>query len=307
MLVSGMAQIALVPYGNAGNQIAGAYEGLLSYQPLNHQKDEIRLLRVDLSESGHHELELKSNISLRMSMPRYTALSYPWGTGRRRICIEIDGSRLYISQYLDAALKAVKKHWRSMANTPKYRYLWVDQICINQAYAAEKNHQVAFMGTIYEMAEEVIIWLPVARNTPVRDKIDAGFSTWRDWRDYHLDYSTPGKLWYDRNLSTHRPEVTVSRASLRAWTRMHRIVRNSWWERAWVYQEFMLSTRATFLISGLAIPWLDFQKFLDKVYSRLPAHVADSEAAIASLRRQKKRLNAMTWNSPTLWKRVLGT
>lgn len=37
--------------------------------------------------------------------------------------------------------------------------LWIDSICINQQSIPERNEQVSFMGHIFEMAEQVYIWL----------------------------------------------------------------------------------------------------------------------------------------------------
>jgi hypothetical protein len=37
--------------------------------------------------------------------------------------------------------------------------MWVDAICLNQEDDQEKNHRVAMMKTIYETAEQVVVWL----------------------------------------------------------------------------------------------------------------------------------------------------
>jgi hypothetical protein len=38
-------------------------------------------------------------------------------------------------------------------------YLWIDQMCINQASTKEKNHQVQRMADAFSQAELVIVWL----------------------------------------------------------------------------------------------------------------------------------------------------
>ncbi|GIZ38586.1 hypothetical protein CKM354_000199900 [Cercospora kikuchii] len=264
-------------------------------------------MRVDLSGSGHYEYELKSNISLRMSKPRYTALSYPWGDKHRRKHIEVDGCVLSISRNLYYALKAVKESWKSVGIMEEERYVWIDQVCIDQKHDAEKNHQVAFMGNMYEMAEQVVIWLPV----PMR--IRSNFNTWQTWRDWHLRHSSQHQWLHDFGTLTrsmkdakaaHRGIAPGQEKSLLAWRNANCIVESSWWNRAWVYQEFMLSTRAIFLLDGMTIPWLDLHQFLGDFYSRLPLHAADCEEAITELGLQESRLQAVGSEKTSVWKRL---
>ncbi|PPJ57655.1 hypothetical protein CBER1_00104 [Cercospora berteroae] len=264
-------------------------------------------MRVDLSGSGHYEYELKSNISLRVSKPRYTALSYPWGDNHREKHIEVDGCVLSISRNLYHALKAVKESWKAVGTREEERYLWIDQVCIDQKRDAEKNHQVAFMGSIYEMAEQVIIWLAVPM--PLRSK----FNTWQTWRDWHLRNSSQHQWLHDFGTLTRsmkdakaarRGIVPGQEKSLLAWRNVNCIVDSSWWNRAWVYQEFMLSTRAIFLLDGLTVPWLDLHQFRGDFHSRLPLHAADCEEAITELSLQESRLQAVGSETASVWKKL---
>ena len=50
----------------------------------------------------------------------------------------------------------VLRNLRQKSTTCK---LWIDSICINQQSIPERNEQVSFMGHIFEMAEQVYIWL----------------------------------------------------------------------------------------------------------------------------------------------------
>jgi hypothetical protein len=43
------------------------------------------------------------------------------------------------------------------------RYLWIDQLCIDQDNNVEKGPQIQLMGDIYRNAERVVIWLGVDR------------------------------------------------------------------------------------------------------------------------------------------------
>ncbi|KAK0713699.1 hypothetical protein B0T26DRAFT_620169, partial [Lasiosphaeria miniovina] len=52
------------------------------------------------------------------------------------------GAVLRINENLERVLVGVVRHCST-------GYLWADQICINQADTAERNHQVQIMGQIY--------------------------------------------------------------------------------------------------------------------------------------------------------------
>lgn len=57
-----------------------------------------------------------------------------------------------MTESLHAALKVLRHPDRT-------RHLWIDAICIHQAYETERNHQVAIMKAIYNSATGIIIWL----------------------------------------------------------------------------------------------------------------------------------------------------
>lgn len=38
-------------------------------------------------------------------------------------------------------------------------FFWIDYLCINQADALERSHQVALMGSLYEHASMTAVWL----------------------------------------------------------------------------------------------------------------------------------------------------
>lgn len=48
-------------------------------------------------------------------------------------------------------------------------YLWVDQLCIDQANVFERNHQVGLMSKIFGQAAQVIVWL--GRSIKKRDAV----------------------------------------------------------------------------------------------------------------------------------------
>lgn len=82
----------------------------------------------------------------------YACLSYVWGLGSKDFQIMIDGFPLYITESLYLALQRLRLQYEQ-------RFLWIDQICINQRNIYQRNSQVQQMGTIYSKAQYDIVWL----------------------------------------------------------------------------------------------------------------------------------------------------
>ncbi len=122
-----------------------------------HEKDEIRLLRI---EPGTGSVQVKCNLfHARLGeSPDYDAVSYMWGLDNgpgntKTTMLAIDGARtLEVQENLGNALRYLRLK-------DKPRVLWVDAICINQADPTERGHQVAQMGMIYSQATTVRVWL----------------------------------------------------------------------------------------------------------------------------------------------------
>ena len=127
---------------------------LYSFPALS-QPRSIRLLQwpLDEDEDGIYELH---ELSLD-ELPPYEALSYAWGEDKdRRQVIQVKGHTgnhgLAITESLAVALSYIRVSRRC-------RYLWCDQICINQDDLDERSGQVSTMRDIYSSASWVIVWL----------------------------------------------------------------------------------------------------------------------------------------------------
>ncbi|KAJ2958454.1 hypothetical protein NQ176_g11179 [Zarea fungicola] len=92
--------------------------------------------------------------------PKYEAISYVWGPAlpdEPQIRIKnkddpVDEQPRYLA--VRENLRCALQHLRSESAV---RTLWIDAICINQEDESEKSQQVAHMGSIYELAERVVI------------------------------------------------------------------------------------------------------------------------------------------------------
>ena len=68
------------------------------------------------------------------------------------IPIDFHGCDYYASADLYAALVALRHHDKSQV-------LWIDSLYINQNDIAVKNSQISLMGSIYELATNLLVWL----------------------------------------------------------------------------------------------------------------------------------------------------
>ena len=119
------------------------------YKPL--QETHIRLLEIHSGALDAPILCSLFHIEIGPSV-NYEALSYTWGSPEQAHGIICDGVSFNVTENLYAALRRI----RHLETT---RTIWIDQICIDQSNILERNSQVAFMGTIYANASQVLIWL----------------------------------------------------------------------------------------------------------------------------------------------------
>jgi hypothetical protein len=125
------------------------------YRPL--KEKEIRLLKLlptpELRfEVIHHNL--KKNLD-------YATLSYRWGDGTPIFnqTIYLNEYTFYVTVNLRNALQNLKPRQLSKDPNTKFKYLWIDQICINQTNSKEKDVQVKMMTRIYDQSHQTIVWL----------------------------------------------------------------------------------------------------------------------------------------------------
>lgn len=84
--------------------------------------------------------------------PSYTALSYAWDSQTATFSIDCGLRTLKITPNCERALYAARKEDTSIS-------MWIDSICIDQNSLNERSQQVALMGSIYQQAEYVMVWL----------------------------------------------------------------------------------------------------------------------------------------------------
>ncbi|KAK1831041.1 heterokaryon incompatibility protein-domain-containing protein [Podospora conica] len=232
------------------------------YEPLRHPRY-IRLLKVnnfDLLTSEDWPAEEPPHFPCYEMVqaplddpPTYTALSYTWGRPERTHIVKISGAPLTITDSLAEAL-------RELPRIAPSEYLWLDQICINQADDTEKNHQVQIMGEIYSDCQRVIIWTG-GEIQGLQLAVDTYSSLSRRMADASLSDS-PSEFPFDEETPFHdRYPVDVEPV----W----RLLQRPWFERAWVVQEAVLPNTAVVLAGScqLAIEDLRWTTSLGYLYS----------------------------------------
>ncbi|KAF2455879.1 heterokaryon incompatibility protein-domain-containing protein [Lineolata rhizophorae] len=87
--------------------------------------------------------------------PRYTAISYRWGTPTLAQKIHCCNDVLFVTPNLHSALRQL----RAQSLVGEEIVLWLDAVSINQQDDIEKIARVLLMGEIYKAASRVVIWL----------------------------------------------------------------------------------------------------------------------------------------------------
>ena len=238
------------------------------YSALDEDASEIRLMTLlpgrfkdDIS------ITLKTVTLTKEHTPQYEALSYVWGSPEnpidisvkagapehpetfslldhsteRRLDTYIQGT-ISVTQNLATALPYLRKEDES-------RVFWIDAICVNQQDLAERGRQVKRMAAVYSMASQVIVWLgPESQNSTLALRaIDSLGSQLRvNWRNHEMTSVSTGKVIIQDNdpFNDHRIMESVGN-----------LLRRSWFERLWIWQEVRLAREAYLFCGNEGVPW----------------------------------------------------
>ncbi|KAF1849597.1 HET-domain-containing protein [Cucurbitaria berberidis CBS 394.84] len=200
------------------------------YQPLE-TAESIRLLKID----GDPPFDVQYSIvhTTITTAPDYETLSYVWGTPNRTSTISLyDGSLLRVTKYLKSALPHISKHCLT-------RFIWIDQISINQDDLLEKNHQVPLMRSIYSGCYCVIVWLGRLSMLPIENtSLEDIFSCVNELEVRRRQASGPIS---QEPLDSRFKKIAQSEeASWDLAEDLRDIVTSPWSTRGWVFQEAVL-------------------------------------------------------------------
>ncbi|KAJ4994363.1 heterokaryon incompatibility protein [Stagonosporopsis vannaccii] len=162
--------------------------------------------------------------------PHYEAISYCWGS--TELCTGILLSTQYhknqvyrVTENLATCLYSLLVADQPEADRP--RYVWVDQICINQNDVHERNSQVRRMAEVYKTAARVIVWLGQRPDYSLEE----------------LDFELPNQhtIWEGKSLLN--------------WALEWAIFGRPWFSRLWVFQEAAFARRISVLLGTVFTPW----------------------------------------------------
>jgi hypothetical protein len=217
---------------------------LYSTLPVNN----IRLLRInaDTSASDSGSLQLAAF----NEAPPYYALSHCWGAQSRDVEIRIDCQSFLVCLDLAAGIRRLRElAVEGSGMDPPVKYVWIDNICINQDDISERLAQVKIMDKIYSQSIRTLIWLgtDLSGSTRAWQLVDRIYSV---FRAQHPTATTlvdiPLKMYSDAShASSGLPDWNDNQ-----WLQLRQLMELNWFSRIWVVQEVVLSPRDPIILHG---------------------------------------------------------
>lgn len=222
---------------------------MYAYKPL--EQEEIRTLTI---LPGAHKDSLCGVLEqhqLGDPTKPYQALSYVWGSPRRREVLYLGEHRVHITRNADALLRHLRDPYVG-------RRVWIDGICINQRDLTERCHQLPMMHAIYTGAENVLIW---AGNSDQHTRSVVDF--FNDLKARHLNtkqerqklINDTSSLVFSVQLQSIGESTSITEHERDSFARIRAFVDRPWFHRAWTFQEACLSTRCQLLCGEYSLPW----------------------------------------------------
>lgn len=204
--------------------------------------------------------------------PTFEALSYTWGSEQDPETASVDyqypshipqpnKNRQFtkpITQNLAAALRALRDPNNS-------RTLWVDAVCIDQANHLERGSQVKHMSQVYKLAQRVIVWLgPSTPSTSTAMSTLAYLGSQLEVSQSRERFRSPEATepeWFRASTSLPYDNTT--------WQAIDELMRCSWFQRLWIWQEIQLANSRAAVVCGIyQIEWQCLRKAMICLYSK---------------------------------------
>lgn len=201
------------------------------YKGLAVGSGKIRLLKLQLNDEGE---PLKGELVVKqVHKASFWAISYVWGKrpNDQSPVFETRQGKMRITNSLADCLTCLRRKGVTAL-------LWADALCINQSDNVEKAMQVRRMGTLYENAKRVVIWMgsdtakdPDAIQTIRHHAKPSNFLRVNDER---------GKK--DSNSN---------------YAHVDSLLQRTWFRRSWIIQELVLGSNVSVLFGDLELKWDD--------------------------------------------------
>jgi hypothetical protein len=221
------------------------------HQPLDLNKSQIRLFRLQPLQDGQVSGMLETFNDA--TCPPYEALSYVWASESADQTVLVNGKDYVIGSNLWVFLEQASSQSIVIEQGETYasKYLWIDQICIDQNSKAEKNQQVQRMASIYQSATRCIVWLGRS-NVQSIDAMDTIAEACKE-----LPGNTSA-VW-KRELATLQKYFTRARVYDKGG--LTDLFNKPYWTRVWTVQEFWLSKHLLIVHNNKAVHWESLSQF----------------------------------------------
>lgn len=251
------------------------------YQPLR-SSTSIRILRLGRDKHGHVEVDLKQVDLDQVDCPRFTTVSYVWGTIMSEQTISINGQP---SPVLETVIPLLDL----LCDSPEFNedvYFWVDSVCIHQANREEREAQVGLMDRVFRQARRTIAWL--GPSNPITDEAMDFLVTLFRTRKPRFEFLHYG-------VRRMCPELDIPQK----WQSVEHLFSLPWWTRAWTLQEMVLPLEVVFYCGNKRIDIRTLAHALENMWCCNP-----SEELIRSTiwRRPWTRLRLASWYSSNSWR-----
>lgn len=223
-----------------GSTTAFQYHGLESHH--------IRLVRIT-SAPGTAQLKCELEHFVLDHQLAFQALSYEWGHEPASCNIVLNEQTVPIRKNLWRFLKQAQD-----VDLLSGQWIWIDAMCINQADAEERTHQVQYMRSIFSSAHKVIAWLGPAHHDSdvVFDYLASSNSTWKRRRVFK-------RIW-----QRHQGGAVM------------RLCQRTYFGRLWIFQELVLAKDLIILCGEKRMAWKHLQAFLTCVDTLKTARLYDN-------------------------------
>ena len=229
-------------------------ETSLEYRPLG--DSEIRLVSFKKGQGSSCPFELQLDHFDSPKAPSYIALSYVWGDPNNSHSVNVNSRNFNVTQNLYEALLHIHELSSIFEEGLSRRsesgladlFLWVDALCINQREIDERSKQVPKMTGIFSSAYTVLIWLGPFEKLGRRILgVELLLHVLESMSP--LDEFPKPTLTFVLSPEPRDP----GDAAIRLLETYMDIMRNDWFRRGWVVQEYALSQRKPCALLGNAL------------------------------------------------------
>lgn len=152
--------------------------------------------------------------------------------------ITVDGKAFLVQDNLYRALSELRDALSRHTTLPIEKYFWIDVICINQSDASERNLQFNLLSYIYSEASNLVAWLG-----PEDDDSELAMSC----------ITSPANA----NFASYDNAIKKS-----ACTSLQHLCERSFWDRLWIFAEFILAKNVIVMCGSRYCSWSRFESYI---------------------------------------------